>query len=170
MIWKLILLLLIPLSSCQLLSPRNNDHIQIKKIAGTQTPATRFLAETMTPNHYDIEVTPYFANEGEKSFTFDGKLKFYFTVNEEKRNTIRLHAERFKNINVLSVTDLSENAETVEATKVNMTEEESLLTISFNVTFKKGGDYSIELEYQGEISDEFSGMYSSSFIEDGKDV
>lgn len=135
-----------------------------------QLPLYTFLPETMTPMNYHIEVTPYFADEGNKSFTFDGITKFEFTVNEEKRNTLRLHAERLKNINVLSVTDLNDNAEIVKVIKTVLTESESLLTISFDMTLKKNGNYLIEIEYQGEISEDFSGMYRSSFVEDGNVV
>lgn len=142
--------------------------VDIKPIVAIKPIA---LEEKSEPIAYTIELTPYFADEGVKSFTFDGIVTLRFKVNEVGRTSLKLNSNKITYTRIPIVTDLdATNPEIVVVTNslASLLDTNGVIEFNFDQTLKNGGEYEIKFEYTGLLEDDMSGFYRSSYNEDDK--
>ena len=120
------------------------------------------LPTNLKPYSYELEIKPYIGNfemYQNKSFTFTGIVKIYFSCIEQT-NEIVLHS---KGLNITSVR-LSINRNNVETTgEFAINTENDFLTIYTRSMLQINTNYSIMIEFNGLILDKLYGFYRSSY-------
>ena len=126
------------------------------------------LPKDVMPYLYEIQLKPYiglYSQYGNKSFTFDGKVKIYFTC-EKETNEIILH---YKDLNLLHQT-LNVNSSTDAEFSYYFIEwkndyEKEFFIMSFARQCKKGHNYTLSIGYTGPISSRLDGLYRSAYFD-----
>lgn len=135
--------------------------------------ATTTLNEAVVPLSYYIELTPYFDNEGAKTFKFDGIVTLHFLATQSKQNSLKLNSNKLSYKAVPIVEDLNQNPVEIKVTNLldALIDENGLIEFKFDSELRVGGEYSITFHYEGSLETDMSGFYRSSYKdENGKDV
>lgn len=156
---------------CALASPI--DLLKPAAVADEITPRAELedyrLNYDVLPSHYDIELTPYFEDEGtHKAFTFDGISVMTFRVSKPGVTSIVLH--KFK-IDITSwFLKLASNSADVSHGEATYDEETHKLTIPVTQPLAEGTDYMLTFNYVGLLDDDMRGFYRSYYNVNGKKV
>lgn len=126
------------------------------------------IDEDFDPISYTIELTPYFDNEGDKSFTFDGHVILTFHVNNDGLSSLRLNSYAIFYGELPTIRDLSATPATITVTNINY--EVQIVEFVFDQNLVSGRDYEISIVYTGVLTDEMTGFYRSSYEELGETV
>lgn len=127
------------------------------------------LETTVLPQHYGVEVTPYFSSEhGKQQFTFDGKVDVTLSTTAGDIRKITLHANQ---LNISSdirlrdaITPLSE-IKVISQTYDPRTHKYTLGLASALTPMRK---YVLSMQYVGQLSSDMTGFYRSSYEENGQ--
>ena len=116
----------------------------------------------MTPYLYEIEIKPYIGIEfNERSFTFDGKTNIHFNcVRPTDKIIFHINDLRIKNL-VLKNTNGDAQAQSIKFDKMK-----HFVIVEVKKKCLAGQNYSIEIDYEGKISDNLSGFYKSSYLDE----
>lgn len=127
------------------------------------------LNDEVWPSHYDIELTPYFEDDGDHvAFTFDGIATITLKPSKAGVTKIMLHKA---NINISSWY-LKRASDSVDVASGNaiFNEETEILTIPVNQPLSETIDYILVFNYVGILDDDMHGFYRSYYYVDGKKV
>lgn len=156
---------------CALASPI--DLLKPAAVAEEITPRAELeeyrLNGDVQPSHYDIELTPYFEDEGSnKAFTFDGVSTMTFKVTRPGVTSIVLHQWK---IDIKSwFLKLASNSADVPHGDATYDEETHKLTIPVNQALAQNTDYMLIFNYVGILDDDMHGFYRSYYMVNGKKV
>lgn len=156
---------------CALASPI--DLLKPASVADEVTPRAALedyrLNTDVQPLHYDIELTPYFENEGtHKAFTFDGISTMTFRVTKAGVTSIVLHKLK---IDIVSwYLKLASNSADVPHGEATYDEETHKLTIPVTQPLAENTDYYLIFNYVGMLDDDMHGFYRSYYNVNGKKV
>lgn len=156
---------------CALASPI--DLLNPAAVAEEITPRAELeeyrLNGDVQPSHYDIELTPYFQDEGSnKAFTFDGVSMMTFRVTRPGVTNIVLHQWK---IDIKSwFLKLAINSADVPHGAATYDEETHKLTIPVNQALAVDTDYMLIFNYVGILDDDMHGFYRSYYMVNGKKV
>lgn len=120
------------------------------------------LNDDVQPSHYDIELTPYFENEGEhKAFTFDGISVMTFRVTRAGVTNIVVHKQKIDIVS--SFLKLASNSADVPHSVPTYDEDTHKLTISLTQPLAENTDYNLIFNYVGLLDDDMHGFYRSYY-------
>lgn len=115
------------------------------------------LSKNVTPSIYDLHI-----GVSMESLRFSGSETIYIHANQPT-SAIELHALD------LSIYDVhvieGENELPITATRYN--DETQIYTITLGQSLISGGNYTLKLEFEGEIKDDMKGLYRSSYYVNG---
>jgi len=121
------------------------------------------LPENSKPLSYDLWFAPNMSD-----WTFKGRAKIVVTVTISNTDTLTLN---FNNLTVtsLSVTDVTNSVSIrdVPYTNINYIPINEQFEIHFNKPLTINRKYQLDINYTGSIRDDMTGLYKSSYIEDG---
>lgn len=166
-----VLYLLTASISCALASPI--DLLKPAAVADEITPRAELeeyrLNTDVQPSHYDIELTPYFEDEGtHKAFTFDGISVMTFKATRAGVTSIVVHKWK---IDITSWSlKLASNSADVPHGEATYDEETHKLTIPVTQPLAQNTDYMLIINYVGILDDDMHGFYRSYYKVDGKKV
>ncbi|XP_058467780.1 membrane alanyl aminopeptidase-like [Malaya genurostris] len=122
------------------------------------------LNDDVLPSHYDIELTPYFEDEGDhKAFTFDGEVFITLRPTKAEVKKIDLHVA---SITIESVNlKLFDNSKDVKLGEVSYNNDTEILSIPVNDVFAEMEDYLLIIRYIGVLGDDMRGFYRSYYKE-----
>uniref|UniRef100_A0A182F8D7 Aminopeptidase N n=3 Tax=Anopheles albimanus TaxID=7167 RepID=A0A182F8D7_ANOAL len=127
------------------------------------------LNEDVWPSHYDIEITPYFADEGtKKAFTFDGRASIRVKTTLTGISTIKLHMARME-ITQWSITRAQNGADVPRYPEAYDPETE-ILTLTMPSPLTPNEEYQLNFVYVGNMDDDMHGFYRSYYLVDGQKV
>lgn len=125
------------------------------------------LNENFWPSHYDIELTPYFADEGtHKAFTFDGKAVVTFRTAIAGLTSIKLHAAKLTIASVF----LKQGVVDIPVQIGAWDEETQIMTLTVGQALTQNVDYQLIFNYVGILDDDMHGFYRSYYNVAGKPV
>uniref|UniRef100_A0A8D8DU51 Aminopeptidase n=2 Tax=Culex pipiens TaxID=7175 RepID=A0A8D8DU51_CULPI len=125
------------------------------------------LNENFWPSHYDIELTPYFADEGtHKAFTFDGKAVVTFRTAIAGLTSIKLHAAKLTIASVF----LKQGVVDIPVQIGAWDEETQIMTLTVGQALTQNVDYQLIFNYVGLLDDDMHGFYRSYYNVAGKPV
>lgn len=128
------------------------------------------LSDDVWPSHYDIELTPYFENEGEDhhAFTFDGISTVTFRTSKVGVTSISLHKA---NIDIRSRMLMLGSIDVSELIlSENYVDETAILTFMLSEPLRVDTDYQLIFNYIGQLGNDMRGFYRSYFNVDGQKV
>lgn len=127
------------------------------------------LNSKLSPIQYSIVIKPYFETGNALAFTFDGEVSITLEANEANVSQIRLHSE-----------DLIFGASNITVTRQNaaislnpqnpleFVKNYSFVDINLETSLELGVRYTLTILYRGPIRSDLSGLYRSSYVENGK--
>lgn len=120
------------------------------------------LNDEVWPTHYDIEITPYFAAESNKSaFTFDGVATVSVTARKNGVASIKLHKSHM-NVISWSVLRIS-NSHPVPQLNQTYDEETEMITLWLGETLLQNVEYLVTFHYVGLMEDNMRGFYRTYY-------
>lgn len=121
------------------------------------------LPDNSNPLSYDLWFAPNMTD-----WTFKGGAKIIVNVITPNTDTLTL------NFNSLTVTSLSvkdvtntESSRDVPYSSINYVSINEQFEIHFNKALVKNRNYQLNINYTGSIRDDMTGLYKSSYVEDG---
>jgi len=121
------------------------------------------LPDNSIPLSYDLWFAP-----NTSDWTFKGCAKIIVNTINPNIDTLTLN---YNNLTVtsLSVTDVSnsESIRDVPYSSINYVPINEQFEIHFNKALIKGRNYQLNINYTGSIRDDMTGLYKSSYVEDG---
>lgn len=127
------------------------------------------LNDEVWPLHYDIELTPYFEDEGDhKAFTFDGFAMITLKPTKNGVTKISLHKAQ---LNISSMfLKRADNSLDIPTGAVQFDEETDILTIPVNEPLSSSISYVLIFDYVGSLGVDMHGFYRSYYNVGGKKV
>ncbi len=121
------------------------------------------LPHSIIPFHYDLELAPdIYENKSDR--IFNGSVKIFFTVLRETDN-ITLHSShnQVTPIEILCISKYSLQ-KTLKIWNTSFDNETQMFTIQLTDTLLEGQNFSLFLEFQGQLLRDMKGLYLSSYI------
>lgn len=117
---------------------------------------------------YTLSIDVYLDEEPKKNFTFTGFLSINFDLKNDT-NKIILHSENLQIKNAKST--LVKDSKIFIETELNFDTENNFLIITSKTQNFTVANYILTFqEYSGNLSDDFRGLYKSSYVNDKKKV
>lgn len=127
------------------------------------------LATTVWPQHYVVEVTPYFSNEhGKQQFTFDGKVDITLSSNVRDVREITLHSNELKISQDIKLRDAITPSTIIKIITQSYDPRTHKYTIGLGSSLPVGRKYVLSMLYVGKLNSDMKGFYRSSYEENGK--
>ncbi|EPB77397.1 peptidase family M1 [Ancylostoma ceylanicum] len=122
-----------------------------------QDPWRKRLPGKITPELYDVEITPYIPGSGKysvyRNLTFDGKVKMTFTVKEETSEiVVNAHRLLIDTDSVVLQNNRNERIE-ISTTEISKDYDNGILTIPVASKLSPGNSYHLLISYYGFIFD-----------------
>ncbi|EYC35907.1 hypothetical protein Y032_0960g3219 [Ancylostoma ceylanicum] len=131
-----------------------------------KAPWRKSLPGIISPERYDVEITPYIPGSGKyhfsKNMTFDGSVKMKFTVTQETSEIV-VNAHRMV-IDVDSIVVKDSHNSNIEVSAVDIAKdyEHGILKIPLATKIVPGLNYSMSISYTGFIFDKLHhGVHSN---------
>lgn len=124
----------------------------------------------LIPYHYNVVLRPNLYASRPEDFTLEGSVEIFVTCIESANNAT-IHIQ---NLNVtahsINVTELQSNAQVnVHNFSIDESERHFLTMIADNLVMA-GRNYSLKMKFSGPLqNNDLSGLYYSTYSEDGKD-
>ena len=116
------------------------------------------LPNIATPTKYSLHLEPDLTN-----FKFTGQSKIILTVHQDT-NTLTLNAKNLtivpNNVNVVG----GKITKPEIALNVDLKTEEEFVVVTFNSTLVNGTEYTLTINYSGELNDQKVGFYRSRYL------
>lgn len=129
---------------------------------------TRDLPDDIVPQHYELEVTPYFGSKNKSSndsdSIFDGTVKMHFKT--EKSNIQSIVLQKF-DIRVNSM-DLKRNDVDVKILNVTFNGNSHFWTLNLEQSLIENEIYLLSIDYEGKLRYLY-GFYEDSYLENGEE-
>lgn len=127
------------------------------------------LGTTVFPQHYLLEVTPYFTSEhGKEKFTFDGKVDIWLSATERDVREITLHVNKLNISNNIRLRDAITPLTEIRVTNTDYDERTHKYTLSLESALVANRRYVLSMQYVGILSSDMNGFYRSSYEENGQ--
>lgn len=132
----------------------------------TLTQAIQYrLPTSVLPTHYTIWLVP-----NVESGRYNGESKISINITANDTRTITLHAQNLK-INESFTTLIDTKNNNVKPTKQTIDNVTDFLTLDFSKNPLAIGQYTLNLQYAGQLNDEPIGFYRSSYTNEmGKET
>ena len=136
------------------------------------------LPGDLHPYHYDLRLRADFYERHTDNFKFNGTVKIFFTVKEgEKPSQIILHKKDMdpsngRNLVVdeaslkLVCLTCSSGSEPIPVTAKEDPARQFYKVILTEGSLESGGNYSVEMSFEGDLLDDLHGWYYSSYTAD----
>ena len=139
----------------------------------TGPPPDMRLPGNLVPKSYELYLQPYLypslnmsdVNVTDQTMLFTGNSTVVFQC-VEKTKTIILHNNNLTLVG-LNVTDLDSKKLLPFSKYLQHDDWTNFLEIQMSDALAEGGNYSLFLDFQGEILDDLEGLYISTYNEDG---
>lgn len=126
------------------------------------------LPNIIIPSNYDIEITPYFVAETNKSqFTFDGIAKITLRTSQLNIMQIVLHAVNLNTTTNPTLVEAQDGFTSIQVTGSIDTLLTQKRTLTLASALKPNQDYILTFNYVGLINADMHGFYRSSYVENG---
>ena len=125
------------------------------------------LPQNLKPYLYEIKIQPFIGNQeqyGSMSFKFIGEISMHFTC-QIPTNKIVFHSKNLdlKNYNLYSL-DTAEN-ESISILDIDFDSIREFAIISIDQDCKFNSTYLLNINYTGDISENLTGFYRSSYVD-----
>lgn len=126
------------------------------------TPNYR-LPDNVIPSNYDIEIEPFFS--GPKQFTFDGFATITLRAVNTTNQIVLHYNELIIDEQRTTLTLVSNPGSQTVILGTNWDNVTHLYTLTTAVNLTANVDYRLSFIYTGILSDDMSGFYRSSYVE-----
>ena len=116
------------------------------------------LPTSVKPTAYDIHLQPFFEENVEKKFTFEGKV--IINLNIEK-DTWEIVLHQFG----LDIKTIQLNSEPIEDNNTDYNKTTQLLTIYPKNVLKANTTVKLQFDYSGHLRDDMRGFYRSYYVD-----
>ncbi|CAG2117328.1 unnamed protein product [Medioppia subpectinata] len=117
------------------------------------------LPTSIVPNHYDVQLHTYI---GPKDFYFDGNVTILIECKEDTDNiTVHINDMTIYNESVVLLDDREKHLSYIS----NFSHEtkRQFFIIHLNTNLKRGKNYILKIKFKGNLNDDLSGFYRSSY-------
>lgn len=127
------------------------------------------LPTTIWPQHYVLEVTPYFRTEhGKEEFTFDGKVDITLSAIVREIREITLHSDGLNISSVIQLRDAIAPSTEIKVLSLIDDPRTHKYTLGLEKALPENRQYVLSLQYVGSLRNDMFGFYRSSYEEDGQ--
>lgn len=105
------------------------------------------------PSHYEVFTSVYL----EPDFRFEGKVKIHLICQKET-DKIQLHSSE------LNITSIKLDGNETDIESKEFVEEADFLIIKLKKKLRDQVQYILEIDYEGKIRDDLTGLYRSSYF------
>lgn len=169
-----ILLILIGLALAVTANPIETNEILTTDIKPIAEESEYRLNEVTVPFHYDLDITPYFEDEGTgenliKAFTFHGLVEITIKTEVAGRKSIRMHA---KNLQIVSksICKKEDPIACIDISSEGVNIDADILELFLETELEPNVFYIVKSEYWGSMDDDMHGFYKSSYVEGDRTV
>lgn len=152
-------------------NPIDNE-IPVTEIKPVADEADYRLNELTVPFHYDLQITPYFEDEGAtiKAFTFHGIVEITVKTEVAGRKSIRLNAKNLK-FDSTKICKKEPSSECIDiSNEVVKPDDAEIIELILETELEPNVFYIIKSEYWGSMDDDMHGFYRSSYVDGQRTV
>lgn len=128
------------------------------------------LNEAIVPYHYDLQITPYFEDEGTgddavKAFTFHGLVEITIMTEESNRSGLRIHSKNLEFKSDVTICKKLDPESCLVITSTSFETDADIMIFNFQTPLDAYEFYIFKVEYLGQMDDDMHGFYRSSYTD-----